>query len=76
MEQREKYGRIRNTSDQYFHGITRAQILEEAQKILDHQILEGCISNQFRQDILDELSYQNSYAVGPMDGPYHNHLKK
>lgn len=68
--------KIKNTSGEFKIGITRKMIVDEATALLDTQIEKGLISDEFKQEYLDIVTYQRSFSEGPESGPYANPLKK
>lgn len=68
--------KLRNTSGEYTHGITRKMIEDEVTKILDCQIQCGVISEDFKHDFLNILLHQRLFIDGPDFGPYHKPFEK
>lgn len=71
-----KDGKLRNTSGNYAHGVTRKMIEEEVRMILNCQIEQGVISEAFMQEYLEILLYQRLFSDGPDTGPYHKPLER
>lgn len=72
----QKDGKLRNTSGNYAHGVTRKMIEDEVRMILDFQCELGNISEAFEQEYLEILLHQRLFSDGPDTGPYNKPLER
>lgn len=76
VENREIIHHIRNNSEAYQYGITRAMIEEETDIILNKQFELGLINEDFIHEYKEIVFFQRNFADGPDYGPYHNPLEQ
>lgn len=69
-------GKMHNDKTEYSYGITRKMVEEEVDAILDKQIEEKLINEDFKADYKEALFKQLHYSTGPEEGPYSNPLAK
>lgn len=67
--------KIKNTSGEFKIGITRKMIVDEATSLLDKQVENKVITEEFKKQYLDILTYQRSFSEGPESGPYAKMMK-
>ena len=77
LKEEKETGKLRNTSGNYMHGVTRAMIEEEVRAILDFQVQQGLICDEFKEEYLNILLHQRMFSDGPDEpSPYHKPLEK
>ncbi|MDR3215148.1 MAG: type II CRISPR RNA-guided endonuclease Cas9 [Bacilli bacterium] len=64
--------RIKNTTNNYNYGYERLDLINEVTKVLDTQIENKVIDNDFKEKYLEIIESQRDYSEGPaIPSPYH-----